>query len=158
MHTEAHFAWDDRYLVGHPTVDQEHREFVTLVHALQVAGDEQLPAAMARFAAHAAAHFALEEALMAEHDFPAGECHRDEHARVMVSVREVASLVTAGHLEIARELAQALIDWFPGHSDYMDSALATWVAKRTSGGAPLVLRRAPSPAATVVHPRRAGQS
>lgn len=147
MHTETPFSWDDRYLVGHPAVDQEHREFVTLVHALQTAGDDELPAAMAGFAAHAEAHFALEEALMAEYDFPAGECHRDEHARVMASVREVEALIAEGNVDIARDLARALIDWFPGHSDYMDSALATWVAKRTSGGAPLVFRRAPSPAA-----------
>ena len=26
--------------------------------------------------------------------------------------------------------AQALADWFPGHADYLDSALAQWMAKR----------------------------
>ena len=38
-------------------------------------------------------------------------------------------------------LAQALQDWFPGHVQHLDSALATWLVHRTHGGRPLVLRR-----------------
>ena len=33
------------------------------------------------------------------------------------------------------------MDWFPGHADYMDSALATWLVKKSHDGRPLVLRR-----------------
>ena len=46
-----------------------------------------------------------------------------------------------GNFGVVRELAQALMDWFPGHADYMDSALALWMVKRSHGGAPLVFRR-----------------
>ncbi len=59
----------------------------------------------------------------------------------MASVREVQELVAKGEVAIARELAQALMDWFPGHADYMDSALATWLVKKSHDGRPLVLRR-----------------
>jgi hemerythrin len=93
------------------------------------------------FVRHPEEHFASEERLMDRYGFPARECHADEHERVMSSVREVRALVAAGDARVGRELAQALADWFPGHSDYMDSAVATWVAKKTVGGAPVVLRR-----------------
>ncbi|MBS0552175.1 MAG: hemerythrin, partial [Proteobacteria bacterium] len=47
----------------------------------------------------------------------------------------------AGNVEVGRDLARALVDWFPGHADYMDSALANWMVKRAHDGSPLVLRR-----------------
>lgn len=137
----AGFPWDDRYLLGHRGMDDTHREFVALVDALLTADDRDLPAALGAFALHAESHFAEEDQLMALHDFPARQCHADEHAKVLASVREVQALVAAGDVEVGRELALALVDWFPGHADYMDSALATWLVKKATRGAPLVLRR-----------------
>ncbi|HRG72903.1 MAG TPA: hemerythrin domain-containing protein, partial [Thauera aminoaromatica] len=112
------------------------------VDALLRASDAEIPAALDAFARHAEAHFAQEDAWLSAADFPTGgDCHIDEHAKVMASVREVQELVAKGEVEIARELAQALMDWFPGHADYMDSALATWLVKKSHDGRPLVLRR-----------------
>lgn len=58
-----------------------------------------------------------------------------------IQVRDVQQLLAEGDTEVVRELAVALQDWFPGHADYMDSALALWMVKRAHGGAPLVFRR-----------------
>ena len=41
----------------------------------------------------------------------------------------------------ARRFAEELTRWFPGHADYLDSALAAWMVKRRHGGKPVVLRR-----------------
>jgi hemerythrin len=139
--TTAAFEWDDRYLLGHRGMDQTHQEFVTLVNALLTVADPDFPAALAAFARHAQAHFDQEMRLMDQHGFPARDCHVGEHEQVLASVREVQAQVAAGDLAIGRELARALMDWFPGHADYMDSALATWLVKKTANGAPLVLRR-----------------
>ena len=137
----AGFPWDDRYLLGHRAMDDTHREFVALVDALLAASDEDFPAALDDFAKHAESHFEEENRLMDQDDFPAGGCHKDEHDKVLASIHEVQGLVAAGDVEIGRELALALVDWFPGHADYMDSALATWLVKKATKGAPLVLRR-----------------
>ena len=139
--TTATFAWDDRYLLGHRAIDDTHREFVERVDALLTASDHDFPTALDAFAEHVERHFEDEDRLMEQHDFPARGCHMDEHAKVLASVREVQAQVTAGDLEIGRELGLALMDWFPGHADYMDSALATWLVKKATRGAPLVLRR-----------------
>jgi hypothetical protein len=42
---------------------------------------------------------------------------------------------------VCRRLGSELAAWFPGHADYLDSALAHWMCKRTLGGKPVVLRR-----------------
>ena len=34
------FEWDDRYLLGHNAMDDTHREFVDLVHALLTVGEQ----------------------------------------------------------------------------------------------------------------------
>ena len=135
------FPWDDRYLLGHNPMDDTHREFVALVHALLTVADAALPAALDAFARHAEAHFAEENRWMEADGYPARECHVDEHAKVLASVREVQDELAAGNVALCRDLARALMDWFPGHADYMDSALATWLVKQAHGGRPLVLKR-----------------
>jgi hemerythrin len=77
--------------------------------------------------------------------FPAAGCHIDEHAAVMKSVHEVHALLSEDRSERAlnatRSLARALIDWFPGHATYLDSALSAWMCKRVYGGKPVVFHR-----------------
>lgn len=134
-------TWSDEFLLGYGPMDDIHEEFVEIVHAMQVVADGALPALLARFAVHAERHFSEEAAWMNSGDFPARDCHIEEHDKVMASVREVQQLVQAGDIEVARRLARALEEWFPGHATYMDSALAQWMVKRSAGGVPIVLRR-----------------
>lgn len=140
---ESGFPWRDRYLLGHPAMDETHREFVHCVDALLTVPDDGLVEALAAFERHAVAHFDEENRWMSSGDFPARDCHIDEHEKVLASVREVQSELAQGNVQLCRELAVALMDWFPGHADYMDSALANWLVKRSHGGQPLVLKRFP---------------
>ncbi len=135
-------SWNDRLLLGYPEMDAEHREFVEIVGALQRAGDGELLALLDRFAEHGEKHFGAEDAWMRETGFPARDCHIDEHAAVMRSVQQVRTLAAAGRLDLVRSLADELARWFPGHADYLDSALSAWMSKRRWQAQPVVLRRA----------------
>jgi len=140
--TASTMVWHDGHLLGFAPMDSSHREFVGCVAALQTAADDALADRLGDFENHAMAHFAEEEQWMAVTAFPAADCHRDEHSAVLASVKEVRQILRqGGRLAVARELAQALADWFPGHADYMDAALSHWMSRRTHGGAPVVLRR-----------------
>jgi hemerythrin len=96
---------------------------------------------------HSREHFAAEERWMESTDFPARGCHADEHAAVLASMEGVTRRVADGDFEAARRLGRALVEWFPNHADYLDSALATWMCKKRLGGSPVVLRRRVAPAA-----------
>ena len=135
------FSWTDAYLLGYPPMDNTHREFVEIVSALLAADDPAVAGHLEAFARHAETHFSQEHEWMEKTEFPAMQCHIDEHNAVMKSVREVQEIVAAGDAAQGRSLAKALADWFPGHADYMDSALAAWMSKKTHGGKPVVLRR-----------------
>ncbi|WP_312550315.1 hemerythrin domain-containing protein [Massilia sp.] len=141
--TDENFTWSDRFVLGHGGMDATHREFVDLVGAMLSASDSELSRLLDAFADHAERHFDEEREWMLSTDFPAAECHIDEHKAVLASVHEVQVLLAGGgHEATCRALARELSRWFPGHADYMDASLAQWLVKKRMGGIPVVLRRA----------------
>lgn len=141
MKSPSEFAWSDSFLLGFGPIDHVHQEFVAIVHAMLTCPDADFLSHLQEFERHAQAHFAQELGWMKSTSFPAMDCHDDEHRAVQKSVSEVMPLVAAGDLAVGRRLAQALADWFPGHADYLDSALAQWLVKQQTGGVPVVVRR-----------------
>jgi hemerythrin len=134
--------WSDALLLGYPEMDAEHREFVQLVGLLQTAPDAELGAHLAAFEAHARRHFGSEDEWMESTAFPPRDCHQKEHAAVLKSLEEVQALHAAfGRCDVVRSFADELARWFPGHADYLDSALAAWMSKCRHGGRPVVLKR-----------------
>ena len=134
-------TWTDAFTLGYGPIDAVHQEFVDLVAQLQTAPETDLPRCLDVFAAHAQAHFDLEDGWMRDTEFPARDCHIDEHAAVLRSVHEVREVLAQGDVANCRRLADELARWFPGHADYLDSALAAWMCKRHYGARPVVLRR-----------------
>lgn len=142
MFTTHDLVWTDAFLVGLPAMDDTHREFVDIVGAMLKAPDEQLLGHLRELIKHSEHHFSQEEAWMNSTDFPATECHTNEHNAVLKSMRDVEQfLVDGGSPDEARRLATELAKWFPGHTDYLDASLAQWVSKKQLGGVPVVVRR-----------------
>lgn len=134
-------VWSDAFVLGHGPIDDTHREFVDCVRAIQLAPDDGLLDALIAFEDHARQHFAEEDRWMRETGFPPRDCHIDEHAAVLRSVEQVRDLAQRGDRSEVRRLANELARWFPGHADWLDSALAHWLCKRALGGKPVIVRR-----------------
>ena len=98
--------WHDGLLLGYAPMDGVHEEFVACVCAIQQASDAQLPDALQALADHAVRHFSEEDRWMEESAFPARECHINEHAAVLKSVREVQELLARGDTAVCRRLAR----------------------------------------------------
>lgn len=62
----------------------------------------------------------------------------DDHATVYLWVIKMVQVLAA---ELEGRLAQALADWLPGHTDYLDSALAQWMVKKQLVAIPVVVRK-----------------
>lgn len=136
-------AWNSAAVLGYAPMDAVHVEFDTLVAQALACTDDELLACLQRLQSHLLSHFDQEDGWMRDTGFPAADCHVEEHGRVLISAAEVLTLVARGDLKVGRSFAAELAQWFPGHADYLDSALAAWMCKRQYGGKPIVL-----------HPRR----
>jgi hemerythrin len=124
-------------------MDDVHEEFVSLVRNLRTASPDEIPGTLRTLWIHTEEHFAQEERWMEETRFPARDCHAKEHSAVLASIAGVSRKVATGQIDAALELARALIDWLPGHANYLDSALAHWMCKKHFGGKPIVFRHSP---------------
>lgn len=133
--------WHDGLLLGYAPMDRVHQEFTETVARLQSCPDAEVPAALEQLAQHLHQHFGEEDRWMEDTQFPARECHIDEHAAVLKSLAQVQARLGQGDLALPRRLANELMQWFPGHADYLDSALAHWMCKQRLGGKPVVIRR-----------------
>lgn len=143
------YKWRDDFLLGYDPLDDNHREFVDCVAGVLQAPDDGVGEAFDRLRDHLANHFAIEDQWMNETAFPPKQCHMDEHAAVLRSAAEVEQMLrNEGNTQNCRRFAEALMKWFPGHADLLDSALAHWMCKRVHGGKPVVLRRKISPMPT----------
>lgn len=133
--------WTENHALGYPEMDATHQEFIDCVSAVATADDTKALDAFEQLKKHLIMHFEQEKNWMLETQFPASECHINEHDEVLKSVHQVEALLKCGDRLIHKRLAQELQNWFPGHADYLDSALAHWLCKRSFGGAPIVLHK-----------------
>ena len=133
--------WQDDFLVGHNEIDEEHRTFVQLIQQLETCRDAEVLQNLKELISGTEMHFAFEDRLMVEMNFPPRDCHMEEHQAVLKSGYEVLDLVNKGKYETARRYASELAKWFPAHVAQLDSALAHWITKQKYGAKPIVLKR-----------------
>jgi len=132
--------------LGYAPMDKVHAELDELLQRARTASSpEDWYELLQAIDIHLREHFKMEDHWMRETLFPARDCHMDEHAAVLKSSEEVLALAEVGDLRAAPSFVDELARWFPGHADYLDSALAGWMCKRQFGGRPVVLHRKRGP-------------
>lgn len=127
--------------LGYAPMDNIHAELDELLALANSRAEHDWPELLGRIDAHLREHFEAEDRWMRETDFPPRDCHIDEHAAVLKSSGEVLALAMQGDTTHAHSFVAELARWFPGHADYLDSALAAWMCKRHYGGKPVVIHR-----------------
>ena len=120
--------------VGYEPMDAVHREFHSLLTALQQPGDEGEK--LLALHEHLLRHCAQEERWMTETNFPACQCHQHEHEMLLEVIAEVRRRFDAGDSEIVARLTQELPQWFEVHANSMDAALAVHMRERDAAAAP----------------------
>jgi len=135
------FVWDQRFITGESTVDDEHRELVRLINTIIESQSTYTDAGtiggiLDQLVAYAALHFAHEETLMAD-------CACDprfvaRHAAVHRSFAEqVIKLknMPAGSISLAN-LINYLTAWLAHHILGMDQSMARQIAAIRDGATP----------------------
>jgi len=125
------FQWSDDYSVKVPSIDAQHQRLVAMLNELHDGmsrghGAEHLTPILNGLIDYTAQHFAHEEALFAEHDYPEAAEHTAEHQRLVGQVLAFKSKLENKQASINMELMKFLKDWLIKHilgSDMRYSAL-----------------------------------
>ena len=129
-------------VLGFTPMDDIHHEFEALLQQAQDSPDEELLSHILAVQEHLQMHFDTEDKWMLETDFPAKDCHLQEHADVLKSAQEVVKHIQEGNMGVGRSFLSALENWFPAHANYLDSALAHWMfSRRIKKAKPVVFHK-----------------
>lgn len=118
-------------------MNRDHAEFVALREKLlaslaQPATDAEVDALLAQLLQHTRHHFAEEQRLMQETQFPPYPMHKMEHDRVLEDMQtRVAQWQQHRDAAALKDyLENALIDWFVNHVSTMDFVTARFIASQ----------------------------
>ena len=122
--------WKDSYQLGYPSLDAEHELAFKLLNQFIAAQDqaEQTVAAMQLYQ-HTRLHFAHEEALMRERNFPDAKAHTERHNVLIGRMNVICISIAQG--EVNKQALLALMtDWAMCHIAQDDAQFAAFEAAR----------------------------
>jgi hemerythrin len=129
------FRWTERYSVNIAELDRQHQGFFAIVNELNQAlatgeGAAITNSILQRLVEYARTHFAAEEALMTEYEFPALLTHRAEHDRFTQLVAKFLEDHHAGKAGVPVSLMLFLQTWLREHILVSDKAYSSFLNAR----------------------------
>jgi hemerythrin len=120
--------WTDALSVGIEEVDVEHRQLIESINGLhdviQVGADYvQVVELLGEIYTQIAAHFAHEEDMMRDADYPLYEEHKEDHEILLDDLREIMDEVEADGAYDAATLSGDMNRWFTDHFHTHDAKL-----------------------------------
>jgi hemerythrin-like metal-binding protein len=131
-----HLVWDEnRYALGIPSLDSEHRSLMNLVNELSeaVAQDcdcEQARQKMEKILDFAADHFAHEEDLMRRHGFPGVQQHTADHEKLLREATNLMETLSPEHSNRALLITAFFTDFTENHILHEDRAISQYLEKQ----------------------------
>lgn len=128
----ASFLWDESYATGDLIVDDQHKQLFAMVqgfHDALVANthkDLMIPT-LERLAKYTAEHFAAEEQLMLQSNYPGYAKHKSRHEDLTRQALEVMEKYKSGQLTLPISVAQFLGNWLRHHIDNEDKKMIAWL-------------------------------
>lgn len=124
----APITWKPEYSVGDEAVDHEHRELVDLVNAAAGAILDRRPEAdvdrcLGDLYRAISAHFAHEERQMTRAGYDQYADHKDDHERLLDSLRDIMDQAAMGETHTSERLTDVLEAWFADHFQTHDARL-----------------------------------
>ncbi|MBI4273334.1 MAG: hemerythrin family protein [Rhizobiales bacterium] len=140
----AFLDWNPAYDTGVAGIDYEHRRLVKMlneIHDLIENGvkPQKISDTLADFHTLATAHFALEEKIMQDENYPGLEGRRHTHYRLLDQVREIMDAYETGAYQPGESLPATLKEWLTEVIDIdaklfakiNDAGLRRWGLSRT---------------------------
>jgi hemerythrin len=134
MEKEIFVEWDDRYSVGIPLIDGQHKKLIAMTNDLYNACLEGTEAAEGNFrsAIHGMVdyvkyHFAAEEKLLETSKYPGLNAHRKEHEGFVLKVLQEVRNFENGKKFVPNVFVRYLKDWILAHIAVEDTKYAEYI-------------------------------
>ncbi len=124
--------WSPAWETGIATIDDSHRELVSLTNRLiRSINEEVCPATMSEifFALihYAEDHLIREEILLRNTHFPALEKHQEEHGIFIEKIRSLREKFSAGDTDVCHDLYDFLSVWLDEHVVHIDPEILKYL-------------------------------
>ena len=123
---------EDSLKLNIPEIDSQHETLISLVNQihenmLQGADKAALDGLLSQLLEHTRTHFAYEEQLMSQYNYPGYEDHKSEHNRLMQHLVGLAERYTNGELLLSFAVVLELKGWAVVHIEELDIPLGTFL-------------------------------
>lgn len=118
--------WNDKFLVGVSTVDDDHKKLVAMLNNLYDAmqagkGKDAMGQILDELVEYTKFHFGREETYFKEHGYPDTDKHLEEHAALAKQVLDVQAKYKAGATAtLNMEVMNFLRNWLTNHINGSD--------------------------------------
>lgn len=123
------------FAVGFTTIDSQHDLLFSIAEELRqcILGDRN-PAVVRdlldRLSTYVVLHFATEEMLMVQSQYPDLDAHRKEHDHTSAGLLDLEHQFQNGKDSAVDEIVAFIDDWTNGHIAHADQKLATYLSRK----------------------------
>lgn len=135
MAAKQFVEWKDSYSVGIDPIDQQHKKLLNLINQLQTAIDYSTGAefeqeALDELVDYTKTHFAYEEGLLRDNDYPDFEAHKAQHEEMFDKVREVLTEYEQDSDSAMSNAVEYLKTWLIKHINGTDKQYSSYLISR----------------------------
>lgn len=135
-------TWDGSLAIGHEMIDEHHEHLVELLNKAydefcERGSSRHIAAVLDELVDYATYHFAQEELLMEETDYPRKSEHLLDHAYFVRRIGEIQRDFVTGEIPISLEIISFLKGWLVRHISHSDADLGAYAV--SVGKKPVIL-------------------
>ena len=115
--------WTSELSVNIATVDDQHKTLFSIIHSLENAmtkgrAQHALGDILAQLVDYTHVHFACEESLFDQYDYPDKEEHKQQHAEFTDKIQAYKSQYDAGSIAVSKGIVSFVSEWIADHIRY----------------------------------------
>jgi hemerythrin-like metal-binding protein len=127
--------WSNQLATEHPLIDEQHQAMIAMINHLHICITEpmQRPEFSARLELlcnYAMEHFATEEQLMQQQNYPHLARHQAQHALLTQQAYALNQLFLGGDLPLDSTVSESLREWFMDHIQGEDRELGLFLLQQ----------------------------
>jgi len=116
----AFLEWNDSFATQVELFDKQHQHLFSIFNSLHdhiqsQSNKEVLSTILCQLLDYTAEHFNDEETLMAKHNYPALEQHREEHNKLKAIVIDFIKQYRSGTKDLENSILTLLLEWITNH-------------------------------------------